>query len=74
LALTDDPVAASVAVAVAAARRLAAQFGLPQLPLDVKAAIHSRGTMEQPRQFVDPVALASLIVSIAGLAWQVLVL
>jgi hypothetical protein len=67
--LTDDPVAASVAVA--AARQLAAQFGLPRLPLDVEAAIRSRGAMEQPEQFIDPVVLGSLIVSIASLAWQV---
>lgn len=65
--MTDDP----AAVATAAARQLAAQFGQPRLLLDVQAAIRSRGAFEQPRQFADPVALASLIVSIAGVAWQI---
>lgn len=68
-ALTDDSVVSSVAVT--AARQLAAELRLPRLPLDVEAAIRSGGTGEHPRQFVDPVALGSLIVSIATLAWQV---
>jgi hypothetical protein len=58
-------------VAVAAARQLAAEFRLPRLPLDVEAAIRSGGALERPGQFVDPVALGSLVVSVAGLAWQV---
>jgi hypothetical protein len=66
--MTDAVVASA---AVAAARQLAAQFGLPRLPLDVEAAISSSTTKGPPGQFVDPVALGSLIVSIAGLAWQV---
>jgi len=67
--LTDDSVVASVAVA--AARRLAAELRLPSLPLEVEAVFRSSGTREQPRQFVDPVALASVVVSVATLAWQV---
>lgn len=67
--MTDGYVVASVAVA--AAEQLAAEFNLPRLPLDVEAAIRGGGAVEQPRQFVDPVALGSLVVSIAGLAWQV---
>jgi hypothetical protein len=68
-ALTDDPVTASVAVK--AARQLAAQFALPRLPLDVEAALHSREGTAEPGRFVDPVGLAGLVVSIAGLAWQI---
>lgn len=67
--MTGDPLTASVAMK--AARQLAVQFGLPRLPLDVEAALHSREGTPQPGRFVDPVALASLIVSIAGLAWQI---
>jgi hypothetical protein len=69
MALTRDPVTASVAVK--AARQLALQFGLPRLPLDVEAALYPREGKPQPGRFVDPVALASLIVSTAGLAWQI---
>jgi hypothetical protein len=69
MALTDDSVVASVTVA--AARRLAAELRLPSLPLEVEAAFRSGGTREPPRQFADPVALASLVVSVAALAWQV---
>jgi hypothetical protein len=68
-ALTDEPVVASVAVA--AAERLATELGQPRLLSYVQAAISSTGTGEQARQFVDPLALGSLIVSIAGLAWQI---
>jgi hypothetical protein len=69
MALTDDPVVATAAVA--AARELAGPFGRPLLQLDVEATLHSRETTEHPAQFTDPVALGSLIVSIATLAWQV---
>lgn len=68
--MTDDSVVAA-SIAVTAARQLAAEFRLPLLPLDVEAVIRSGGTAEQPGKFVDPVALGSLIVSIASLAWQV---
>jgi hypothetical protein len=68
-ALTDDQVIAMAAVA--AARELAGPFGRPLLQLDVETALRSRETAEQPGQFVDPVALGSLFVSIASLAWQV---
>ena len=67
--MTGDSVVASAAVA--AARRLAAELRLPSLPLEVEAAFRSGGTREQPRQFVDPVALAGLVVSVTNLAWQV---
>ncbi len=67
--MTDDLVVAKAAVA--SARELAGPLGRPLLQLDVEAALHSRGATEQPGQFTDPVALGSLIVSIASLAWQV---
>jgi hypothetical protein len=67
--LADDLVVTTAAVA--AARELAGPLGRPLLQLDVEAALHSRGATEQPVQFTDPVALGSLIVSIATLAWQV---
>lgn len=67
--MTDDSAVASVAVP--AARLLAAEFRLPRLPLDVEAALGARGAVREQQQLADPVALASLIVSVAGLAWQI---
>ena len=54
-----------------AARQLAASFGLPRLPLEVEAVLHARPGAAAPGRFVDPVALAGLIVSTASLAWQI---
>lgn len=62
-----DPIEHS---ARAAAHRLAAQYG-PGLPAEVEAALHTRGTDQRPERYVDPVAVASLIVSVATLAWTV---
>ena len=58
-----DP-AADIARAVA--KRLSDEYG-PNLALDVEAELH-RGRLAQ---YVDPVAIASLIVSVAALAWTV---
>ena len=62
-----DPVAAA---ARAAAAVLAPDHG-PHLPAEVEAALAARGTTQRPGRYLDPVSLASLIVAIAALAWQV---
>jgi hypothetical protein len=63
----DDPVEA---VARAAAERLTPEYG-PRLKPQVEAALYARGTERGPDQYIDPVALGSLIVSIATLAWTI---
>ena len=65
--MTDDPVAAA---ARAVASELSAQYG-PRLPVDVEAALYARDSERPPDRFIDPVALGSLIVSIASLAWTI---
>jgi CBS-domain-containing membrane protein len=50
----------------AAARRLAPEHG-PELEAQVEAALYARST----NQYFDPIALGSLIVSVATLAWTV---
>jgi hypothetical protein len=60
-----DP-AADAARSVAAI--LAPSLG-PRLPADVEAAIAARDAERRPGQYLDSVSLASLIVSIAALAW-----
>jgi hypothetical protein len=62
-----DPVEHS---ARAAAHRLAAEHG-PGLPADVEAALHARGSTRRPEQYLDPISLGALVVSIASLAWTV---
>jgi len=57
-------------IARAAAARLAAQHG-PTLPVDVEAALHTRGPAPEPDRYLDPVSLGALIVSVASLAWTV---
>jgi len=54
----------------AAAHRLAAEHG-PGLDIDVEAALHARGATRHPEQYLDPISLGSLIVSVAALAWTV---
>jgi hypothetical protein len=54
----------------AAARRLEKE-GNPGLRAEVEAVLAARQTGFAPRRYADPVALASLIVSIATLAWTV---
>jgi hypothetical protein len=53
----------------AAAARLAPEFG-DRLPADVEAALHTPAGGGGDR-YLDPVALAALIVSAAQLAWTV---
>lgn len=62
-----DPIGHS---ARAVAQRLAARYG-PGLPADVEAALHTRGSTPRPEQYLDPLSLAGLIVSVATLAWTV---
>ena len=60
-----------VADAARAAATILAPDHSPHLPAEVDAALAARGTSERPGQYIDPVSLAGLIVSIASLAWQV---
>jgi hypothetical protein len=62
-----DPVADA---ARSAAAILAADHG-PSLPAEVEAALAARDTEQRPDRYLDPVSLASLIVAVATLAWQV---
>ncbi|MGW0854541.1 hypothetical protein [Streptomyces sp. NPDC002690] len=52
----------------AAAQRVTTQH-TPTLVADVEVAIHARETTSRPNQYLDPISLGSLIVSIATLAW-----
>jgi hypothetical protein len=64
----DDPVGE---IARAAAERLAAEHG-ERVQAEVEAALYARGNMRGAEQYViDPVALGTLIVSIATLAWTI---
>jgi hypothetical protein len=57
-------------VARAAARRLAKHHG-SWLAVHVEAALRERGSNGRPEQYVEPIALAALIVAAADLAWSV---
>lgn len=57
-------------IARGAARRLSSDLR-PGLQTDVEAALHADPDAERPDQFVDPISLAGLIVSLATLAWTV---
>ena len=54
----------------AAAAILAPDLG-PHLPAEVEAALAARDAGQRPDRYLDPVSLASLIVSIASLAWTI---
>ena len=54
----------------AAARRLADELD-PGLRTHVEAALQAGDADARPQQYADPVALGSLIVSAAGLAWTI---
>ena len=43
----------------------------PNLPADVEAALASRHATGRSSRFLDPIALATLIVTIAQLAWTI---
>ena len=67
--MSDD----AAVVARAAAARLAEAAGMPDLPAAVEARIQAGGS-GRPDQYIDPataIALASLVVSAAGLAWTI---
>ena len=63
----SDPIGAA---ARAAAERLEAE-GRPGLAAEVEAVLAARDPAAPPSQYVDPVAVASLIVAIASSAWTV---
>jgi hypothetical protein len=63
----SDPI---TTVARAAAERLEAEVG-PGLVAEVEAVLATWESPSAPPRYVDPVALASLIVGIASLAWTV---
>ena len=63
----SDPIEVT---ARAIAAQLAAEHG-PGVVAEVDAALYARRRAERPRQFVDPISLASLIVAIATLAWTI---
>jgi hypothetical protein len=54
----------------AAAQQLEADAG-PGLVAEVEAVLATRESPSAPPQYIDPVALASLIVAIASLTWTV---
>jgi hypothetical protein len=64
--MTDPAADAARAAAVI----LASDLG-PNLPAEVEAALAARGTPQRQDRYLDPVSLASLIVSIATLAWTI---
>ena len=63
----NDPVGMA---ARAAAQQLQADTG-PGLVAEVEAVLATRKSPSAPPQYVDPIALASLIVAVASLAWTV---
>jgi hypothetical protein len=66
--VNGDPVATT---ARAAARHLSRRYG-PRLELDTDAALQAHQPRAEPaRRYADPVAVASLLVSVASLAWQI---
>jgi hypothetical protein len=54
----------------AAAAILAPDLGL-NLPAEVEATLTARKVQQRPDRYLDPVPLASLIVSVATLAWTI---
>lgn len=63
----NDPIGIT---ARAAAQQLQAKAG-PGLIAEVEAVLAIRESPSAPPQYIDPIALASLIVDISGLAWTV---
>lgn len=65
------PIRVPVRVAArAAAARLDAEYG-PGLVADVETALNAADPARRPDQYIDPVAMGSLIVGIATLAWTI---
>jgi hypothetical protein len=66
-----NPISPSARTAArAAAERLKTEYG-PGLPADVETVLRAQGTIRRPDHYLDPIALGSLIVTIATLAWTV---
>lgn len=63
----SDPVAGN---ARAAAERLTSEID-PRLPADVERELHQPGTERASEQYIDVVSCASLVVSVATLAWTI---
>lgn len=66
--MTTDPIGR---IARAAARRLAETHGAALEP-QVEAALSARARDQRPTRYLDPLALGSLIVSVANLAWMMI--
>ena len=62
-----DPIGHS---ARAAAQRLAAEYD-PGLLAEMEVALCTRGSTYRPAQYLDPISLAGLIISVATLAWTI---
>jgi len=62
-----DPAADAARTAAAI---LAPDLG-PHLPAQVEAALAARNTPPRPDRYLDPISLATLIVTIATLAWTI---
>lgn len=58
-------------IARATAEQLAIDWDQPVIVDDVEAELHDRGNGRRPVDYLDPVALGGLIVSIANLAWLI---
>jgi hypothetical protein len=43
----------------------------PRLQADVERALAHRDTLQRPDQYLDPISLGALIVSVASLAWTI---
>ena len=61
---------AAARAARGAARRLAGELG-GQLRGDVEAALRARADPPARDQYVDPISLAGLVISVASLAWGI---
>jgi hypothetical protein len=59
-----------VAGARAAAGRLSARYG-SGLPSEVEVVLLEAESVGESSQYIDPISLASLIVSVASLAWSI---
>ncbi|GCB52089.1 hypothetical protein [Streptomyces sp. NL15-2K] len=55
----------------AAAEVLAAEFDRPDIVDEVEAGLYASAEGRRPGDYLDPVALGSLVVSVAGLAWTI---
>jgi hypothetical protein len=53
------------------AEHLAVEFDRPGIVDDVEAELYARSRGQRPDDYLDPIALGSLVVSVANLAWVV---